>query len=128
VLDSFELGVDAVRLVGFCANLVKRRHDQLGATYLIATQSMEGRTPSWADEIVVLWEGRVIEQGPARQVLGLAAKPKVRQPGHRVNGRPASGWAGERRRESQAPPPVSSPADGPGALKVPGAAGGASHC
>jgi phospholipid/cholesterol/gamma-HCH transport system ATP-binding protein len=105
VLDSFELGVDAVRLSGLC-ELVKRRHDQFGATYLIATQSMEVAR-RLADEIVVLWEGRVIEQGPARQVLA-SLQPEVRQ---LVTGSTEGplGMAGERRRESHSPPPVPSP-------------------
>lgn len=105
VLDSFELGVDAVRLSGLC-DLVKSRHDQLGATYLIATQSIEVAR-RLADEIVVLWEGRVIEQGPARQVLA-SLQPEVRQ---LVTGSTEGplGMAGERRRESQAPPPVPRP-------------------
>jgi phospholipid/cholesterol/gamma-HCH transport system ATP-binding protein len=76
VLDSFELGVDAVRLSGLC-DLIKRRHDELGATCLIATQSMEVAR-RLADEIVVLWDGRVIEHGPAGQVLA-SPQPAVRQ-------------------------------------------------
>jgi phospholipid/cholesterol/gamma-HCH transport system ATP-binding protein len=76
VLDSFELGVDAVRLSGLC-ELIKRHHDGLGATYLIATQSMDVAR-RLADEIVVLWEGRVIEQGRAGSVLA-SLQPEVRQ-------------------------------------------------
>jgi phospholipid/cholesterol/gamma-HCH transport system ATP-binding protein len=76
VLDSFELGVDAVRLSGLC-ELIKRRHDQTGGTYLIATQSIEVAR-RLADEIVVLWEGRVIEEGPADEVLA-SLHPAVRQ-------------------------------------------------
>jgi phospholipid/cholesterol/gamma-HCH transport system ATP-binding protein len=76
VLDSFELGVDAVRLSGLC-DLIKRQHDQFRATYLIATQSM-AVARRLADEIVVLWGGRVIEQGPAGRVLA-SLKPEVRQ-------------------------------------------------
>jgi phospholipid/cholesterol/gamma-HCH transport system ATP-binding protein len=101
VLDSFELGVDAVRLSGLCDQL-QRRHDQLGATYLIATQSMEVAR-RLADEIVVLWEGRVIEQGPASQVLA-SLQPEVRQ---LVTGSTEGplGMAGEMRGDSQ-PRPV----------------------
>lgn len=76
VLDSFELGVDAVRLSGL-VELIRRRHDELGATYLIATQSMEVAR-RLANEIVVLWRGRVIEQGPAGPVLA-SLQPEVRQ-------------------------------------------------
>jgi phospholipid/cholesterol/gamma-HCH transport system ATP-binding protein len=67
VLDSFELGVDAVRLNGLC-EMIHRRHQETGATYLIATQSMDVAR-RLADDVVVLWGGRVIEEGPAAQVL-----------------------------------------------------------
>jgi phospholipid/cholesterol/gamma-HCH transport system ATP-binding protein len=76
VLDSFELGIDAVRLVGLC-RIISERHRQLGGTYLIATQDMEVAA-RLADEIVVLWEGRVIEQGPAASVL-TSLTPEVSQ-------------------------------------------------
>lgn len=76
VLDSLELGVDPVRLSGL-VELIRRRHDELGATYLIATQSMEVAS-RLADEIVVLWGGRAIEQGPAGPVLA-SLRPEVRQ-------------------------------------------------
>ncbi len=67
VLDSFELGVDVVRLTGLC-DMIRRRHDEIGGTYLIATQNMEVAR-RLADDIVVLWGGRVIEEGPAQEVL-----------------------------------------------------------
>jgi phospholipid/cholesterol/gamma-HCH transport system ATP-binding protein len=76
VLDSFELGVDPVRVSGL-VELVKRRHGELRATYLIATQNMEVAR-RLADDVVVLWDGRVIEQGPAGPVLA-SLKPEVRQ-------------------------------------------------
>jgi phospholipid/cholesterol/gamma-HCH transport system ATP-binding protein len=76
VLDSFELGVDVVRLAGLC-NIIRRHHEQLGATYLIATQNMDVAR-RLADEIVVLWEGRVIEQGAAGSVLD-SLQPEVSQ-------------------------------------------------
>jgi phospholipid/cholesterol/gamma-HCH transport system ATP-binding protein len=76
VLDSLELGVDPVRLSGLC-NLILQRHEQLGATYLIATQNIEVAR-RLADEIVVLWGGRVIEQGPADSVLA-SLQPEVSQ-------------------------------------------------
>jgi phospholipid/cholesterol/gamma-HCH transport system ATP-binding protein len=99
VLDSFELGVDPVRLSGLC-ELIKRRHHALGATYLIATQSMEVAR-RLADEIVVLWEGRVIEQGPAGPVLA-SLQPEVRQ---LVTGSTEGplGMAGEGRTAGQRP-------------------------
>jgi phospholipid/cholesterol/gamma-HCH transport system ATP-binding protein len=76
VLDSFELGVDVVRLRGLC-KLILRHHAEHGGTYLIATQSME--VARWiADDVVVLWGGRVVEQGAAADVLE-SLQPEVRQ-------------------------------------------------
>jgi phospholipid/cholesterol/gamma-HCH transport system ATP-binding protein len=67
VLDSLELGVDVVRLMGLC-DVIRRRHEEIGGTYLIATQNMEVAR-RLADDVVVLWAGRVIEEGPADEVL-----------------------------------------------------------
>jgi phospholipid/cholesterol/gamma-HCH transport system ATP-binding protein len=76
VLDSFELGVDVVRLSRLCS-LILQRHEQLGATYVIATQNMDVAR-RLANEIVVLWEGQAIEQGPADSVLA-SLQPEVTQ-------------------------------------------------
>jgi phospholipid/cholesterol/gamma-HCH transport system ATP-binding protein len=76
VLDSFELGVDVVRLMGLC-DMIRRRHEEIGGTYLIATQSMEVAR-RLADDVVVLWAGRVIEEGPADEVLA-STRSEVRQ-------------------------------------------------
>jgi phospholipid/cholesterol/gamma-HCH transport system ATP-binding protein len=115
VLDSFELGVDAVRLSGLC-ELIERRHDELGATYLIATQSMEVAS-RLADEIVVLWGGRVIEQGEAGEVLA-SLQPEVRQ---FVTGSTEGplGMAGEGRTDGRPPPPPRPPADSGFEVPVP---------
>jgi ABC-type transporter Mla maintaining outer membrane lipid asymmetry ATPase subunit MlaF len=115
VLDSFELGVDAVRLSGLCS-LIERRHDQLGATYLIATQSIEVAR-RLADEIVVLWEGRVIEQGPAGPVLD-SLQPEVRQ---LVTGSTEGplGMAGEGRTDGRPLPAPRPPTDDGFELPVP---------
>jgi phospholipid/cholesterol/gamma-HCH transport system ATP-binding protein len=67
VLDSFELGVDVVRLMGLC-DVIRHRHDEIGGTYLIATQNMEVAR-RLADDVVVLWGGQVIEEGAAADVL-----------------------------------------------------------
>ena len=67
VLDSFELGADPVRLSRMC-ELLMRRHGESGGTYLLATQSMDV-VRRLADEIVVMWDGRVIAEGPAEAVL-----------------------------------------------------------
>jgi phospholipid/cholesterol/gamma-HCH transport system ATP-binding protein len=76
VLDSFELGVDPVRLRGLC-EMIRRRQQQFGGTYLLATQSIDVAR-RLADDIVVLWEGRVIEEGSAADVLD-SLQPEVRQ-------------------------------------------------
>jgi phospholipid/cholesterol/gamma-HCH transport system ATP-binding protein len=104
VLDSFELGVDVVRLSRLCS-LILQRHEQLGATYLIATHNME-LARRLADEIVVLWEGRVIERGPADSVLA-SLQPEVTQ---LVSGSTEGplGMAGEERVERD-PLPVPRP-------------------
>jgi phospholipid/cholesterol/gamma-HCH transport system ATP-binding protein len=107
VLDSFELGVDAVRVSGLC-ELIKRRHGELGATYLIATQSMEVAR-RLADEIVVLWGGRVIEQGPAGPVLE-SLQPEVRQLVTGSTDGPL-GMAGETHTVAQPLPPPRPPTD-----------------
>ena len=76
VIDSFELGVDHVRVSGLCT-LIERRHAEIGGTYLIATQNMEVAR-RLADHVVVLWAGRVLEQGPADDVLH-SLTPEVKQ-------------------------------------------------
>jgi phospholipid/cholesterol/gamma-HCH transport system ATP-binding protein len=76
ILDSLELGVDVVRLRGLC-DMIFRRQRQHGGTFLIATQSME-LARRLADDIVVLWDGQVIEAGPAEQVLA-SLRPEVAQ-------------------------------------------------
>jgi phospholipid/cholesterol/gamma-HCH transport system ATP-binding protein len=97
VLDSLELGVDVVRLRGLC-ELIRRRHDQVGGTYLIATQKMDVAR-RLADDLVVLWAGRVIEEGPAEEVLA-STRPEVQQ---LVSGSMEGplGLAGEGRRPGQ---------------------------
>lgn len=76
ILDSLELGVDVVRLRGLC-DLIYRRQRQYGGTYLIATQSME-LARRVADDIAVLWDGRVIQAGSAEEVL-YSLQPEVAQ-------------------------------------------------
>ena len=70
VLDSFELGADPVTLRVLC-EVVARRHGDSGATFLLTTQSMDVAR-RLADEIVVMWDGHVIAEGPAEEVLGVA--------------------------------------------------------
>ncbi|MHB8692044.1 MAG: ABC transporter ATP-binding protein [Solirubrobacteraceae bacterium] len=107
VLDSFELGVDPVRLAGLCS-LLTRRHAQAGGTYVIATQSMEVAR-RLADDVVVMWDGRVIEAGPAEAVLG-SHRPEVEQ---LVSGAISGplGLAGEGRSPGQRAPRHPAPAE-----------------
>jgi phospholipid/cholesterol/gamma-HCH transport system ATP-binding protein len=76
VLDSFELGADPVRLTALI-RIIGESHERTGATYVIATQSLDVAR-ELADELVVMWEGQVIEQGPAGEVLG-SEQPEVHQ-------------------------------------------------
>lgn len=76
VIDSFELGVDSVRLRQLC-ELVATSHERSGGTYLIATQNM-GVARRLAHDVVILYEGRVIEQGPAMDVFD-SPRPEVHQ-------------------------------------------------
>jgi phospholipid/cholesterol/gamma-HCH transport system ATP-binding protein len=76
VLDSFDEGVDPVRLGHLC-ELIRRRHDALGGTYVIATHDLDV-TRRLADHVVVLWDGSVIEEGPTEQVFG-SGQSEVRQ-------------------------------------------------
>lgn len=76
VLDSFELGVDPVRIGKLC-RVIERSHERFGGTYLIATQNI-AIARRLADEVVVLWNGRVIIQGPTEEVLA-SELPEVRQ-------------------------------------------------
>jgi phospholipid/cholesterol/gamma-HCH transport system ATP-binding protein len=76
VLDSFDEGIDPVRLAHLC-ELIRWHHDKLGGTYVIATHDMDV-TRRLADHVIVLWDGRVIEEGPTEQVFG-SGLSEVRQ-------------------------------------------------
>jgi phospholipid/cholesterol/gamma-HCH transport system ATP-binding protein len=76
VLDSFELGADPVRLAELI-RIIGESHERTGATYVIATQSLDVAR-ELADELVVMWEGQVIEEGPVAGVLG-SEQPEVHQ-------------------------------------------------
>ncbi len=67
VIDSFELGADPVTLGHLCG-VVSRRHAESGGSYLVATQSMEV-VRRLADNVIVLWNGRVIKEGPTDEIL-----------------------------------------------------------
>lgn len=102
VLDSFELGVDPVRLTELI-KLVARAHERTEGTYVIATQSMQVAR-ELADELVVLWRGHVIEQGPADDVFN-SEQPEVHQLINGLTDGPM-GMHGEVRRPPR-PAPVS---------------------
>jgi len=76
VLDSIDDGVDPVRLGRLC-DLIRAHHEKLGGTYIITTHDMDVAR-RLADHVVVLWDGRVVEEGPADQVFG-SNSAEVRQ-------------------------------------------------
>jgi phospholipid/cholesterol/gamma-HCH transport system ATP-binding protein len=76
VLDSLELGVDPVRLAGLC-RMIAGHQTRTGATYLIATQKIDVAR-RLADDVIVLWAGRVLAEGPAEEVLS-SARPEIEQ-------------------------------------------------
>jgi phospholipid/cholesterol/gamma-HCH transport system ATP-binding protein len=76
VLDSFEDGVDPVRLGRLC-ELIRWHHEKFGGTYIVTTHDMDVAR-RLADHVVVLWEGRVVEEGPADRVFG-SGRAEVRQ-------------------------------------------------
>jgi phospholipid/cholesterol/gamma-HCH transport system ATP-binding protein len=76
VLDGFDEGVDPVRLGRLC-DLIRWHHENAGGTYLVTTHDMDVAR-RLADHIVVLWDGQVVEEGPAAQVFG-SGRAEVRQ-------------------------------------------------
>lgn len=57
--------------------LLKRLRDRLGVSYLFITHDLS-TVASFADEIVVLYAGRVVEQGPVNQILSPPFHPYTR--------------------------------------------------
>lgn len=76
VLDSFDHGIDPVRLGRLCS-LIRWHHDQHPATYIVTTHDMEV-AERLADHAVILYDGRVVEEGPADQVFA-SDRAEVRQ-------------------------------------------------
>jgi phospholipid/cholesterol/gamma-HCH transport system ATP-binding protein len=76
VLDSVGTGVDPVRLGRLCT-LIRWHRDTLGGSYLVTTHDMEVAR-RLADHVIVIWDGEVIEQGPAEAVFA-SPRPDVRQ-------------------------------------------------
>lgn len=67
VLDSVDIGIDHARLSEL-ARLIADLQSASGATYLITTHNM-ALANRLADHAIVLWEGRVLQSGPAADVL-----------------------------------------------------------
>jgi ABC-type transporter Mla maintaining outer membrane lipid asymmetry ATPase subunit MlaF len=67
ILDSFDMGIDGVRLAGV-RKILRRHHLEHQGTYLIATHNME-LVRDLAHHVVVLSEGHVVAEGPAEEVL-----------------------------------------------------------
>jgi phospholipid/cholesterol/gamma-HCH transport system ATP-binding protein len=76
VLDSFDQGVDPVRLGKLC-DLIRWHHENQGGTYIVTTHDMDVAR-RLADHAVVLYAGRVVEEGPADQIFG-SERAEVRQ-------------------------------------------------
>jgi polar amino acid transport system ATP-binding protein len=64
-------------LVGEVLNLIRELKDE-GMTMLVATHEM-GFAREVADQVCFLEAGRVLEHGPAEQVLGAPREPRTRQ-------------------------------------------------
>lgn len=58
-------------------DLLKRLRDRLGVSYVFITHDLS-TVASFADEIVVLYAGRVVEQGPVNQILSPPFHPYTR--------------------------------------------------
>jgi ABC-type transporter Mla maintaining outer membrane lipid asymmetry ATPase subunit MlaF len=76
LLDSVDHGIDPVRL-GLICDLIRWHRDTLGGSYLVTTHDMDV-AQRLADHIVVLWDGRVVEQGPAQTVFA-SHREEIRQ-------------------------------------------------
>lgn len=76
VLDSVDQGVDPVRMARLC-DLIRWHHETLGGTYLVTTHDMQV-AQRLGDHVVILWGGRVLEEGPGGAVLA-STKPEIRQ-------------------------------------------------
>jgi phospholipid/cholesterol/gamma-HCH transport system ATP-binding protein len=76
LFDEPDSGLDPVRTALLC-ELIKDLHDTNGGTYMIITHDVLSARRV-ADHIAVLWNGRIVEAGPARELFA-SASPFVRQ-------------------------------------------------
>jgi phospholipid/cholesterol/gamma-HCH transport system ATP-binding protein len=76
IFDEPDSGLDPVRTALLC-DLMRDVHQQLGGTYVVITHDL-GTVRRTADYIAVLWQGKVVEAGPAQQIFN-SPNPFVRQ-------------------------------------------------
>jgi cobalt/nickel transport system ATP-binding protein len=80
LLDEPTAGLDPVGEIAFCAVLRELARD--GTTLLTATHAVD-LVPHFASRVVLLGEGRVLADGPCREILAetdLLARARVRRP------------------------------------------------
>ena len=76
LFDEPDSGLDPVRTALLC-ELIKEVHQENGGTYVVITHDiMSARRV--AEFIAVLWRGRIVESGPAKELFN-SANPFVRQ-------------------------------------------------
>ena len=76
LFDEPDSGLDPVRTALLC-ELIKELHTTNGGTYMIITHDVLSARRV-ADHIAVLWNGRIVEAGPARDLFA-SESPFVRQ-------------------------------------------------
>jgi phospholipid/cholesterol/gamma-HCH transport system ATP-binding protein len=76
LFDEPDSGLDPVRTALLC-ELIKEVHEENGGTYVIITHDITSARRV-ADYMVILWQGRAVQTGPAAEVLE-SQDPFVRQ-------------------------------------------------
>jgi phospholipid/cholesterol/gamma-HCH transport system ATP-binding protein len=76
VFDEPDSGLDPVRTALLC-ELMLRIHEEQGGTYLMITHDILSARRV-ADYIAVVWKGRVLQSGPAKEMWS-SSDPFVRQ-------------------------------------------------
>ena len=76
IVDDFDSGIDGVRL-GLLCEMFADVQKESGATFLVSTHSMAAAR-RLADHVAVINEGRIVQAGPARDVLE-SDQPLVKQ-------------------------------------------------
>jgi phospholipid/cholesterol/gamma-HCH transport system ATP-binding protein len=67
LFDEPDSGLDPVRCALLC-ELIKEIHDDTGGTYVVVTHDMLSARRI-ADYIIVLWKGKLVQAGPAHELL-----------------------------------------------------------